>query len=126
MSASPADEGAGSQTAAPISGGKETVEWNERLAGPESRESFRGHHVATGGGIIYFYGVGVRASCGNDEVGLIDPDQRRERQVREVGWIPSNGKNTQTVVFRGGGEICERRAARANFSEPSQRFAGWH
>ena len=70
--------------------------------------------------IVHIERVAGDASSQNDEVPALDPDQRRERQLVEIGWIPPNGKYRQPGETRGGREISKRRAARGCRSESTQ------
>jgi hypothetical protein len=106
--------------------GRNAVEWNERLAGPESHEPIGRDHIVTGGWIEYFNGTVTHPSRDDYEMRFLHPDERWDRQVRDIGGVPSHGEHAQSRAFGGGSKIAERGSGWLNVSRAAEGIGGWH
>jgi hypothetical protein len=106
--------------------GSNAVEGDERLARPESREPVTDHAVAAGGWIVDFDRVGPKSRCDHDEMTPLDPHERWKRQLCELHWIPSHGKDAKPGGECGGSEIRERSATRRSAGESAKTVGRRH
>jgi hypothetical protein len=106
--------------------GRNAVEGNECLAGPEPGEALARHAVESGGGVVNLHAVGVASSGDDHEVAFLDPDEGWQWKLRQFDGIPSHRKDPQSGSAGGRSQVSQRSAGRLRGREPAETVRRRH